>query len=117
MGVGGDPYILLRSVLARPPDDLPIPPQKKKRKTTHHLKNRNSSAGRQLAESLEGVQKGHSGRHPAATCGYGDAGRLGHTVFARALATETLIIHSLRGGFPFPSSACGILLCVKTLLR
>lgn len=31
MGVGGDPYILLRSVSAQPPEDLPMPPQKKKR--------------------------------------------------------------------------------------
>jgi len=31
MGVGGDPYILLRSVLAQPPEDLPIPPQKKRK--------------------------------------------------------------------------------------
>ena len=31
MGVGGDPYILLRSVSANPPDTLPLPPQKKEK--------------------------------------------------------------------------------------
>lgn len=32
MGIGGDPYILLRSVSANPPDDLPLPPQKQEKK-------------------------------------------------------------------------------------
>ena len=31
MGIGGDPYILLRSVSATPPDNLPPPPQKKEK--------------------------------------------------------------------------------------
>ena len=31
MGIGGDPYILLRSVSANPPDHLPSPPQKKEK--------------------------------------------------------------------------------------
>ena len=31
MGVGGDPYILLRSVSANPPDTLTLPPQRKEK--------------------------------------------------------------------------------------
>ncbi len=31
MGVGGDPYILLQSVSAHPPDTLTLPPQKKEK--------------------------------------------------------------------------------------